>query len=75
MSGFLLEAAINGDAEDSVRRGLVGQPAVPDANGVSKPTGAALIDGGMYNVGVRPIDEDVLRGGLDPWGWPLSLVC
>jgi len=74
LSGFLLEAAINGDAGDSVRRGLVGQPAVPDANGVSKPTGAALIDGGMYNIGVRPIDEDVLRGGLDPWGWPLSLA-
>ena len=28
----------------------------------------------MYNIGVRPIDEDILRGGNDAWGWPLSLA-
>ena len=73
LSGFMLEAAINGNAQDSVLRSVVAQPAVPDANGLSKPAGAAFIDNGMYNVGVRPTDEDVLRGGLDPWGWSLSL--
>ena len=28
----------------------------------------------MYNIGVRPTDEDELRGGNDAWGWPLSLA-
>jgi hypothetical protein len=30
-------------------------------------------DQGIYNIGLRPVDEDVGRGGLDPFGWPLSL--
>jgi cytochrome c peroxidase len=34
---------------------------------------AAFIDNGVYNLGVRPINEDVGRGGDDPFGWPLSL--
>ena len=42
--------------------------------GQSRPEGAAFFDTGMYNIGVRPTDEDVLRGGTDAWGWPLSLV-
>ncbi|HEU4384997.1 MAG TPA: hypothetical protein VFR85_16055, partial [Anaeromyxobacteraceae bacterium] len=38
-------------------------------------TGAdsAFLDNGMYNLGVRPIAEDLGRGGNDAFGWPLSL--
>jgi cytochrome c peroxidase len=38
-------------------------------------TGAdsAFLDNGMYNLGVRPISEDIGRGGNDAFGWPLSL--
>jgi cytochrome c peroxidase len=38
------------------------------------PTGHTLLDNGIYNIGVRPIDEDLGRGGLDPFGFPLSLA-
>ena len=34
---------------------------------------SAFLDNGMYNLGVRPIDEDLGRGGNDAFGWPLSL--
>src|SRR6185369_44761 len=36
--------------------------------------GQAFIDNGVYNLGVRPIDNDIGRGGPDPFGWPLSLA-
>jgi len=32
----------------------------------------AFYDGGFYNIGVRPTNEDVGVGGKDPWGNPLS---
>jgi cytochrome c peroxidase len=39
-------------------------------------TGAdqAFLDNGIYNLGVRPIAEDVGRGGNDAFGWPLSIA-
>ena len=39
-------------------------------------TGAdsAFLDNGVYNLGVRPIAEDIGRGGNDAFGWPLSLT-
>ena len=73
VSGFLLEAAVNDNARDGVRRHLIDQQAV-DSTGRSPPEGAAFFDNGMYNVTVRPIDEDVMRGGTDGFGWPLSLA-
>jgi cytochrome c peroxidase len=36
--------------------------------------GAAFLDNGVYNLGVRPIPEDLGRGGNDAFGWPLSLA-
>lgn len=36
--------------------------------------GSSLFDNGVYNIGVRPIDEDIGRGGNDAFGWPLSLA-
>jgi len=73
-SGFLLEAAVNSNAPGGITRNLISTPAVPGADGFSKPAGSAFFDDGMYNIGVRPIDEDILRGGNDAWGWPLSLA-
>jgi len=38
------------------------------------PTGHTLLDNGIYNIGVTAIDNDILRGGNDPFGFPLSLA-
>ncbi len=74
ITGFLLEAEINGNAQDAIERNMINQSLFPNpADGLSYPDGAAFFDNGVYNLGVRPIDEDEMRGGLDPWGWPLSL--
>ncbi|GAB3097083.1 cytochrome c peroxidase [Lysobacter terrae] len=68
-SGFLLEALINGNAESALQRHLINQA----VNG-GQPEGSAMFDRGIYNIAVRPTAEDALRGGNDPWGWPLSLT-
>jgi cytochrome c peroxidase len=36
--------------------------------------GSAFYDSGFYDIGVRPIGEDVGRGGADPFGYPLSFT-
>ncbi len=36
--------------------------------------GQSFFDNGVYNLGVRPIVEDIGRGGTDAFGWPLSLA-
>jgi cytochrome c peroxidase len=35
---------------------------------------AALHDNGFYNIGVRPVFEDLGSGGVDPYGNPLSFT-
>jgi cytochrome c peroxidase len=72
-TGFLLEALINDNAQGGIQRNLI-NPSIVVSNGQSRPEGAAFFDNGVYNIGVRPLDEDVLRGGTDAWGWPLSLA-
>lgn len=37
-------------------------------------SGQSFFDNGVYNLGVRPIAEDIGRGGVDAFGWPLSLA-
>lgn len=34
----------------------------------------AFYDSGYYNIGVRPTEEDLGRGGSDPFGYPLSFT-
>jgi cytochrome c peroxidase len=34
----------------------------------------ATYDSGFYNIGVRPTEEDLGRGGTDPFGYPLSFT-
>ena len=41
---------------------------------IGSPSGIAFQDNGVYNIGVRPTSEDIMRGGLDAFGWPLSLA-
>ncbi len=36
--------------------------------------GAALYDRGYYNIGVRPTEEDIGVGGVDPFGHPFSFA-
>lgn len=69
ISGFALEGEISGSAQDGIERNLV--DFALDVNGF--PKGQALLDNGMYNLGIRPIADDVGRGGSDGFGWPLSL--
>jgi cytochrome c peroxidase len=73
VSGFLLEAAVNDNARDGIRRHLIDQQPV-GSDGLAHPEGAAFFDNGMYNIGVRPSAEDAMRGGTDGFGWPLSLA-
>ncbi|MDP1990543.1 MAG: cytochrome c peroxidase [Syntrophales bacterium] len=41
---------------------------------ISQPGNFAFGDQGIYNIGVRPIANDIGRGGLDAFGWTLSLA-
>jgi cytochrome c peroxidase len=86
ISGFLLESEIAENGQDAIERRFINQSIVPNpADGYAYPDGVfnppsyvgagqAFIDNGVYNLGVRPIDNDIGRGGTDAFGWPLSLA-
>lgn len=69
LSGFMLEYFMRGPAK--VAGEMDGLNQSLDGNGAA--TGSGLVDKGIYNIGVRPIAEDIGRGGNDPFGFPLSL--
>jgi hypothetical protein len=80
ITGFMLEGELQENAQDGIERNVADfctvapcttDPAHTPANGF--PQGQALFDNGIYNIGVTPIANDVMRGGNDPFGWPLSL--
>jgi len=84
ISGFALEGELNGNAQDAIERNAADFCAVepcedaygtPIPGGVvgGFPQGQALFDNGVYNIGVTPIANDIMRGGTDAFGWPLSL--
>lgn len=68
LSGFLLENRLNNNAIFAMEMDGLNQAL--DGNGAA--TGSALVDKGIYNIGVRPIAEDIGRGANDAFGFPLS---
>ncbi len=70
LSGFMLEEALRGPAAGAFELDIVNQ----DLTAVGFPDGIALVDEGIYNIGVRPISEDLGRGADDAFGFPLSLA-
>ncbi|MBI4463522.1 MAG: hypothetical protein HY647_02350 [Acidobacteria bacterium] len=78
--GLILEEEVGeGAAQDAVEvepRNFItfDDPATPWPDHIIAQEGNfAFGDQGIYNLGLRPIAEDVSRGGDDPFGWPLSL--
>ncbi|MBI5585937.1 MAG: hypothetical protein HY892_19165, partial [Deltaproteobacteria bacterium] len=77
--GLVLSEEIAGTPQDAVEVeprnfATFDNPATPwDDRVVAQPAFFAFGDQGIYNVGVRPIQEDIGRGGNDPFAMPLSL--
>ena len=77
---ILAEEVGEGPAQDAVEvepRGfaIFNDPSTPwDDRVVAQPSNFAFGDQGVYNIALRPIPDDVGRGGNDPFGWPLSLA-
>ncbi|OFV89401.1 MAG: hypothetical protein A3J75_00430 [Acidobacteria bacterium RBG_16_68_9] len=78
VGGLILADEVEEPAQDVVEveprdMGMADDPATPwDERIVSVPSAFAFGDNGIYNIGLRPADEDVGRGGNDAFGWPLS---
>lgn len=76
---ILAEEVGEGVAQDAVEVeprdfAVFDDPATPwDDRIVAQESNFAFGDQGVYNIGVRPISDDIGRGGNDPFGWPLSL--
>lgn len=73
ISGFGLESELTENAQDAIERRIINQSVFNPADGLTYPDGQAFFDNGIYNIGVTPIDNDISRGGDDPFGFPLSL--
>lgn len=77
---ILAEEVSEGAAQDAVEvepRNFqtFDDPLTPwDDRVVGQPENFAFGDQGVYNIGLRPNDEDLGRGGDDPFTWPLSLA-
>ena len=78
--GLILEEEVGeGVAQDAVEVeprdfAVFDDPATPwDDRIMAQESNFGFGDQGIYNIGVRPIEEDTGRGGRDAFGWPLSL--
>jgi hypothetical protein len=80
VTGMPLAEEVEENAQDGVEVenrnfNIVDDPLTPwDDRQVGVPSAIAFQDNGVYNIGVRPTAEDVMRGGTDAFGWPLSLA-
>jgi hypothetical protein len=79
VGGLILAEEVEEMAQDAVEVeprsfAILDDPATPwDDRIVAQPRFFAFGDQGVYNIGLRPSEEDMGRGGDDPFGWPLSL--
>ena len=77
---ILAEEVGEGAAQDAVEVeprnfATFDDPATPwDDRIIAQESNFAFGDQGVYNIGLRPIADDIGRGGPDPFGWPLSLA-
>jgi len=87
VSGFLLAEEFEGTAQDAIEieardmaivNALVDDPATPWPDFLNREigtmNGSAFQDNGIYNIGLRPTNNDIGRGDLDPFGWPLLIA-
>jgi cytochrome c peroxidase len=80
VTGFSLAEELEENAQDGVEvenRNFqsLDTNLTPSDNAVVAPASAtAFQDNGIYNIGLRPTGDDILRGGDDPFGFPLSLA-
>jgi hypothetical protein len=80
VTGMPLAEEVAENAQDGVEVenrnfNLVDDPLTPfDDRQIGVPSAIAFQDNGVYNIGVRPTSEDIMRGGTDAFGWPLSLA-
>jgi hypothetical protein len=80
VGGLILAEEVEGMAQDAVEVeprnfATFDDPTTPwDDRIVAQPSFFGFGDQGVYNVGVRPIIEDIGRGGEDPFLKPLSLA-
>lgn len=65
--GSELTSASVAAAKNPLEPGLIEAMLMADGEG-------SVYDVGYYNVGSRPTGEDIARGGLDPFGQPLSFT-
>lgn len=71
----VIENAQDGVEVENRNFAIQDDPATPWHEGqIGSPSAIAFQDNGVYNIGVRPTDEDIMRGGTDAFGWPLSLA-
>lgn len=80
VTGIALAEEVEENAQDGVEVenrdfAIQDNPATPFHEAqIGSPSAIAFQDNGVYNIGVRPTSEDIMRGGRDPFGWPLSLA-
>jgi cytochrome c peroxidase len=70
LPGFLLENRLKGPAQNTMELDGLN----PSLDGLGIHDGHGLSDKGVYNIGVRPLSEDISRGADDAFGFPLSLA-
>jgi len=77
--GLILEEELAETPQDVIEveprdMAMVDDPATAwDESVIAVPSAFAFGDQGVYNIGLRPVSNDIGRGGTDAFGWPLQL--
>ncbi|MCI0409493.1 MAG: hypothetical protein L0191_13195 [Acidobacteria bacterium] len=81
VTGISLAEEVEENAQDGVEVenrdfGILDDPNTVDFDEgqIGSPSAIAFQDNGVYNIGVRPTHEDIMRGNTDPFGWPMALA-